>query len=102
MHPQLIKLIELSKQHAGSKPWIGIQSNGSLLTQSMARNLLESGLDKICISIDSNVAEDFRHLRAGGEFGDIDRAFRSIRSAKKALNNRQFSVGIEFSCSRKK
>jgi MoaA/NifB/PqqE/SkfB family radical SAM enzyme len=43
-------------------------TNGSLLTQGNCQRLIESGLDKIYISIDGATKETFETMRPGGDF----------------------------------
>ena len=76
--------------------WIGFQSNGLLLTEGRAVSLLEAGLDRICLSIDSVSPETFRKVRDGGELGDISDAFSALASAKIRTGRSDFKVGVEF------
>ena len=76
--------------------WIGFQSNGLLLTEGRAISLLEAGLDRICISIDSVSPETFRRVRDGGELDDISDAFSALASAKSRTGRADFKIGVEF------
>ena len=76
--------------------WIGFQSNGLLLNQGRAIALLEAGLDRICLSIDSVSPETFRKVRDGGELDDLSDAFSALASAKIRTGRSDFKVGVEF------
>jgi putative metalloenzyme radical SAM/SPASM domain maturase len=76
--------------------WIGFQSNGLLLDQKRAISLLEAGLDRLCLSLDSVSPETFRVVREGGELQDIDRAFTALNRARETCGRPDFRIGIEF------
>ena len=76
--------------------WIGFQSNGLLLNEGRAISLLEAGLDKICLSIDSVSPETFRKVRDGGELEDVSDAFSALAAAKLRTGRTDFQIGVEF------
>lgn len=76
--------------------WIGFQSNGKLLDEARAISLLEAGLDRICISIDSVSHENFRRVRDGGELDDVCDAISALTSAKIRTGRSDFKIGVEF------
>ena len=98
--PLLNQNIELFVRRAKSLmpegSWVGFQSNGKLLTESRAVSLLQAGLDRICISIDSVSPETFRKVRDGGELDDISDAFSALASAKLRTGRDDFKIGVEF------
>jgi len=98
--PLLCNRLEDFIRHARSlmprDSWIGFQSNGLLLDEKRAISLLEAGLDRICISIDSVSPETFSTVREGGELNDIDRAFAALTSARERCERPDFKIGIEF------
>jgi putative metalloenzyme radical SAM/SPASM domain maturase len=98
--PLLCECLEEFIRHARSlmpqKSWIGFQSNGLLLDEKRAISLLDAGLDRICISIDSVSPETFRVIREGEELKDIDRAFTSLNNARELCGRPDFKIGIEF------
>ncbi len=96
MHPRLPEMIRLAKRHADKTAWVGVQTNGSLLHRTMAESLVAAGLDRICISIDSNVSALYRDLRSGGDLEDTGRAFFSLQAAKERLRDSFCVIGIEF------
>jgi putative metalloenzyme radical SAM/SPASM domain maturase len=98
--PLLCNRLEDFIRHArGLMPrdsWIGFQSNGLLLDEKRAISLLEAGLDRICISVDSVSPETFSVVREGGELKDIDRAFSALNNARERCGRPDFKIGIEF------
>ncbi len=76
--------------------WIGFQSNGMLMNEQRAVSLLESGVDRICISADALNPETFREIRRGGEEQAVESAFAALHAAKIACNRPGVKVGLEF------
>lgn len=76
--------------------WVGFQSNGKLLNEQRAVSLLEAGLDRICISIDSISPENFRKVRDGGELDDVSDAFSALAAARSRTGRSDFKIGVEF------
>jgi putative metalloenzyme radical SAM/SPASM domain maturase len=96
LHPQLDDFIKRAKELMPENAWVGFQSNGMLLTEDRALSLIDSGLDRICLSVDSVSSETFSKIREGGEVHDIERAFTVLSKARERRNNNKLKVGIEF------
>ena len=82
LHPLLEDFIRIAKASMPVGSWVGFQSNGTLLTHERADSLLVSGLDRICLSLDSVSSVTFRDLREGGEVADIENAIRVLQAAR--------------------
>lgn len=54
---------------------IGLQTNGSLLTEASAVDLITAGLDQVCLSLDAVTPDKFHELRVGEEIDAIDRGY---------------------------
>ena len=96
LHPGLEEFIRRAKSSMPAEGWVGFQSNGLLLTNERARKLVESGLDKICISVDAASPEMFNKVRKGGELPAIVSALDALALAKKRCNRPELQVGVEF------
>ncbi|MEE8320557.1 MAG: radical SAM/SPASM family putative metalloenzyme maturase [Gammaproteobacteria bacterium] len=96
LHPQIDKLVYLAKQHLPKDAWVGIQTNGSLLDQTLAEKLIDAGLDRICVSMDTEKPETFQDIRPGGKVSDVINAFSVLNSAKSACGDTHLKLGIEF------
>ena len=96
LNPLLEDFIRLAKPLMPPSGWVGFQSNGLLLSESRALSLLEAGLDRICLSVDSLSAETFRKVREGGELENIHDAFSALASAKILTGRPDFRIGVEF------
>jgi len=95
LHPQLDAFIRAAKERMPAGSWVGFQSNGLLIDRARARSLVEAGLDRICISVDSVDPAVYRTVRSGGEFGDLERAFATLLEATSSGGS-TLRAGIEF------
>lgn len=96
LNQNLEVFIRKAKSSMPSESWIGFQSNGKLLDEARALSLLEAGLDRICISIDSVSHDHFRKVRDGGELDDVHDAFSALTAAKLRTGRDDFKIGVEF------
>ena len=67
----IIKFIEYAKK-AGILD-IYLSTNGSLLTEKIIRELINSGLTRLQVSIDATTKETFNKIRQGGNFDAVVR-----------------------------
>ncbi|MDD2464338.1 MAG: radical SAM/SPASM family putative metalloenzyme maturase [Desulfobulbus sp.] len=90
LHSQLTTMIALARQVMPQKGVIGFQSNGLLLSKQKAEELLQAGLDTICLSIDSlEPVQGGEHQRS-----PVERAIDYLRQAASG-RKRPFSIGLE-------
>jgi putative metalloenzyme radical SAM/SPASM domain maturase len=95
MHPELPSFIEFARTRVPQTCAIGFQSNGMLLTPSLAREITQAGLDRICFSVDSPDDEQLRRYRAGAELSTVGGAFAMMREAAGVPHARPLSLGAE-------
>jgi len=96
LHPQLASFIARAKTFLPEHAWIGFQSNGMALTDERSASLLDAGLDRICLSLDTVSDDSFRTIRSGGELRGIDAAFSSLNKARARYREHELRIGIEF------
>jgi len=96
LHPQLETFIARARALLPESASVGFQSNGMLLTDERAASLVDAGLDRICISLDTVSDDSFRSIRSGGEMRGIVAAFASLNKAKAGRRGRELRIGIEF------
>lgn len=95
LHPHLEDFIRTAKSLMPRGGWVGFQSNGLLFDEARAASLVEAGLDRICLSLDSVCPDTFRKIREGGEVRDMENALSTLKTARK-LHNSNMQVGLEF------
>ncbi|ABA88640.1 radical SAM domain iron-sulfur cluster-binding oxidoreductase, DUF4008-related domain-containing [Syntrophotalea carbinolica DSM 2380] len=96
MHPHILEWIRRARQKMPDDAWVGFQSNGLLLDRNRARDLVEAGLDRICLSVDGVKPETFSKVREGEDLSDMDRAFRMLNEARGRRPGSRLKVGAEF------
>ena len=83
LDPQLPERIAYVTQHKKDFQFTKINSNGSLLTERMAKGLLDSGLNRINFSVhglDPTIYEELTHLPLQKTLDNIDRLLELKRS----------------------
>lgn len=96
LHPRLESFIHRARQQMPSEGWIGLQSNGLLLTNLRAIALTNAGLDRICLSMDAVNPETFRSTRGGSELAGLEQALLAMSAARRLRQKPQLQIGIEF------
>ena len=96
LHPDIDTYIARAKQLIPKTGWIGFQSNGLLIDERRAEELLEAGLDKVCISVDAITPEKLKQLREGAEISNLSAAFDALTKAKLNLDMPEFQIGVEI------
>lgn len=95
MHPELAAFIAFARSRVPDDCAIGFQSNGMLLTASLAGELMDAGLDRICFSVDSPDADQLGLFRAGAELAQVGQAFDLMRRAALRPGARPLALGAE-------
>ena len=96
LHPQLETFIARARSLLPEGASIGFQTNGMALTDQRAASLVDAGLDRICLSLDTVTDDSFRSIRSGGEMQGIVAAFASLNKARARRAGRDLTIGIEF------
>ncbi len=65
LHPRFIEAIAYAK-HSGL--YTRLHTNGSLLTEDLSRQIIQTGLDRISFSFDGYEKETYERIRKGGDF----------------------------------
>ncbi len=96
LHPQLETFVAKARSLLPKNAWVGFQSNGMALNDQRALSLVEAGLDRICLSLDTVSDDSFRAIRSGGELQGIASAFSCLNKAKARRRGKDLRTGIEF------
>ena len=96
LHPDLPAMIEMARHSMAQGACIGLQSNGLLLDEAMASQLLRSGLNRLCLSLDG-LAGNPAGKNGHGENHpqSVFQALASIQQAKQAIRPADFQFGVE-------
>lgn len=68
LNPQMPPILKYLKAR---KATVSMTTNGTLLTEDLARDLVETQIDQIVLSIDSPVSTTFEQIRIGARLEDI-------------------------------
>ena len=92
MHKDILPLIEYAKS---KKIRVGLSTNGTLISKSLAKKLVKSGIDYVGVSIDGGktLHDRFRKIK-----GAYDKAVKGIINAQEA----GLKTGIRFTISKRK
>jgi len=96
MHPQLASFIAQARAEMATEAWIGFQSNGLLFTPDNAREILDAGANRICLSIDSLSPALFKKIRQGGQVGAVQKAFATLNDARRQTGTLNVKLGMEL------
>lgn len=93
LHP---KFLELVKAAAARNIYTVTSTNAHFLTERKARETVESGLDRIIISIDGTTQETYENYRIGGSLEKVKEGTRNLIKWKKELKSATPHIIIQF------
>jgi len=93
LHPKFTELV----QYAASKNiYTATSTNAHYLTEENARKTVESGLDRLIISIDGTTQETYESYRVGGNLQKVIEGAKNIVKWKKQLKSSTPHVIFQF------
>ena len=93
VHPEIIPMIRMCKE-LGSQ--VELITNGVLLTQECARQLLEVGLDRLWVSLDGATPESYADIRLENVFQTITENMKYLNLLKLDHSSEKPQIGIVF------
>jgi len=95
LHPDLDEIIVLARAVMPPDGRIGFQSNGLLLHKKRALQLIQAGIDTVCLSLDNLNEQQTGTLgREGHQRSSVEKAIANLSEAAKAAN-RAIRIGVE-------
>jgi len=93
LNPQFLEMV----RYASSKNiYTATSTNAHYLTDEAARKTVESGLDRLIISIDGTTQDVYKQYRVGGNLDKVLEGARNIVKWKKELNSKTPFVFFQF------
>jgi radical SAM protein with 4Fe4S-binding SPASM domain len=93
LNPDFLEMVK----YAGSKGiYTATSTNAHYLTNENARKTVESGLDRLIISIDGTTQDVYKQYRVGGNLEKVLEGARNIVKWKKELNSKKPFVFFQF------
>ena len=93
LNPKFCKLLSYAHEQ---NIYTSCSTNGHFLTEPFAKRVIESGIDRLIISIDGTDQESYSRYRHGGDFETVVNGVKNIVEAKKNLNASNPLVIIQF------
>lgn len=93
LHPNFTELVN----YASTKGlYTATSTNAHYLTEENARKTIESGLDRLIISIDGTTQETYQSYRVGGKLDKVIEGTKNIIAWKKKLKSRTPYIMFQF------
>ncbi|MFO7613511.1 MAG: radical SAM/SPASM domain-containing protein [Bacteroidales bacterium] len=93
LHPLFFRMTEYARER---KVYTMTSTNAHFLTDNLARKTVESGSDRIIISLDGLDQETYEHYRVGGSFEKVIEGTKNLVRWKKALRSRRPFIVLQF------
>ncbi len=91
-HPQILDMIEMIRQRDLA---VTVGTNGVLLNQKIAEELIRLGVDRLVVSVDGVKPETYKEVR-GASLAHVLRNIRQLNEAKQRFSSLLPALGIEF------
>lgn len=88
--------LDMVRYASSKRIYTATSTNAHYLTKENARKTVESGLDRLIISIDGTTQEVYQQYRKGGNLEKVLAGARNIVEAKKELNSKKPFVIFQF------
>lgn len=93
LHPQLLEMVSYASRR---KIYTATSTNAHYLSDEMAKKTVESGLDRLIISLDGADQETYESYRVGGELSKVLEGTRNIVRWKRELESSTPHVIFQF------
>jgi radical SAM protein with 4Fe4S-binding SPASM domain len=93
LHP---KFLDLVKAASDQNIYTVTSTNAHFLSPKKAKETVESGLDRVLISIDGATQETYESYRIGGKLSRVIEGTKNLVAAKKELNSSTPHIIIQF------
>lgn len=92
-HPQTTEMVARVKQ-AGCR--VELTTNGTLLDERRARQLVDAGLDTMWVSLDGATPDSYADVRLGAELPKVVENLKRFRPMRKGMYHPMPELGIAF------
>jgi radical SAM protein with 4Fe4S-binding SPASM domain len=93
LNPDFLNMV---KYAASKNIYTATSTNAHYLTDENAKKTVESGLDRLIISIDGTTQETYQQYRVGGKLEKVIEGTKNIIKWKKELNSKKPFVFFQF------
>lgn len=89
-------IVEMIKYAHSKKIYVMTSTNAQTIDDTLAKKIVDSGLDKIIISMDGSSNQIFSRYRIGGELSKVINAISYITNYKKQVKSKKPFVEVQF------
>lgn len=93
LNPEFLPMVKYAAQ---KKIYTATSTNAHYLTEEKAKQTVESGLDRLIISIDGTTQDVYQQYRVGGNLEKVIAGAKNIVKWKKELNSKKPFVVFQF------
>ncbi len=93
LHPQFLDLVKYASR---KRMYVSTSTNAHYLNDENAQKTVQSGLDRLIISIDGTTQDTYEQYRIGGQLSKVLEGTRNIVSWKKQLNSAKPYVIFQY------
>lgn len=93
LHPQFLELIKSAKKR---NIYTATSTNAHFITKQKAEEIVQSGLDRLIISIDGASQETYENYRIHGKLSKVLEGSKHLVEAKKKLNSKTPHLIFQF------
>ena len=93
LHPQILDMIDYAKEKG---LFTRLHTNGSLLSEEMARKILSVGLDRLSFSFDGYDKKTYENIRRGGNFDHTVSNITHFLELKKRIDAKKPAAVVEI------
>ena len=93
LHPRFLDLVRYA---SGKGIYTATSTNAHFLNEENARKTVESGLDRLIISLDGTTQETYQAYRVGGQLSKVLEGTRNVVKMKKALKSKTPYLVFQF------
>ncbi len=90
------RLFDMIKRASEKNIYTATSTNGHFLTTENVRGIIESGLDRLIISVDGTTQEVYEKYRVGGDLKTVISGIKNVVEWKKKLHSSKPFVVISF------
>jgi MoaA/NifB/PqqE/SkfB family radical SAM enzyme len=92
-HPAIVEMVSQAAQSASR---VELITNGALLDENLAANLIDAGLDTLWVSLDGASAESFADVRQSQAFGNILHNIAQYQNLYRQRHGGTADIGAVF------
>ena len=90
------EFLDMVKYAASKKIYTATSTNAHYITDEVAKKTVESGLDRLIISIDGTTQDVYQQYRVGGNLNKVIEGTKNIVKWRKALNSKTPFIFFQF------